>query len=107
MWGKASCLAMIFAMAASAAQAEPATPEGAKQLLDGYVAIFGREIAEKGIVTVDPHGESYQVTWHVSRALPVEELVSHRFPLSQIHEGIERALHPADGSLKIVVQPQR
>ena len=42
-----------------------------------------------------------------SRTLPVEELVSHRYPLSQIHEGIERALHPGEGSLKIVVQPQR
>jgi len=40
-------------------------------------------------------------------ALPVEALVSHRYPLSQIHQGIERALHPDDGSLKIVVQPQR
>jgi L-iditol 2-dehydrogenase len=42
-----------------------------------------------------------------SRALPVEELISHRYPLSQIHQGIERALHPDEGSLKIVVQPQR
>ena len=42
-----------------------------------------------------------------SQTLPVEDLVSHRYPLSQIHEGIERALHPGEGSLKIVVQPQR
>lgn len=42
-----------------------------------------------------------------SGALPVEQLISHRFPLSQIHQGIERALHPDDGSLKIIVQPQR
>ena len=67
----ASSFALIFATAASAAQAEPATPEGAKQMLDGYVAIFGPEIADKGIVTVDPHGDSYHVTWHISRALPV------------------------------------
>jgi hypothetical protein len=62
---------MIFALAASAARADPATPEGAKQMLDGYVAVFGREIADKGIVTVDPHGDAYKVIWHVSRALPV------------------------------------
>ncbi len=55
--------------------------------------------------SVDLQRESADLVF--SRALPVEELVSHRFPLSQIHEGIERALHPADGSLKIVVQPQR
>ena len=42
-----------------------------------------------------------------SGALPVEELVSHRYSLSEIHLGIERALHPDAESLKIVVQPQR
>jgi len=40
-----------------------------------------------------------------SGALPVEQLISHRFPLSRIHEGIRLALHPAEGSLKIVVNP--
>ena len=42
-----------------------------------------------------------------SRALPVDELISDRVPLSEIHRGIERALHPDEISLKIVVQPQR
>ncbi len=55
--------------------------------------------------SVDLQRESAELVF--SGALPVEELISHRFPLRQIHEGIERALHPADGSLKIVVQPQR
>jgi L-iditol 2-dehydrogenase len=55
--------------------------------------------------SVDLQKESADLVF--SRALPVEELVSHRFPLSQIHEGIERALHPDEGSLKIVVQPQK
>jgi len=55
--------------------------------------------------SVDLQRESADLVF--SGALPVEELVSHRYPLSQIHEGIERALHPGDGSLKIVVQPQR
>jgi L-iditol 2-dehydrogenase len=39
--------------------------------------------------------------------LPVHELISHRYPLDQIHQGIERALHPDERSLKIVVHPQR
>lgn len=39
--------------------------------------------------------------------LPVEELISHRFPLSDIRAGIDLALHPQPKSLKIVVQPQR
>lgn len=42
-----------------------------------------------------------------SGALPVEELITHRYPLQEIHKGIERALHPDDESLKIVVSPQQ
>jgi L-iditol 2-dehydrogenase len=39
--------------------------------------------------------------------LPVDELISHRLPLTNIRSGIELALHPGPKSLKIVVQPQR
>jgi L-iditol 2-dehydrogenase len=42
-----------------------------------------------------------------SGELPVEELISHRFPLDRIREGINMALHPDGQSMKIVVQPQR
>jgi len=42
-----------------------------------------------------------------SGALPVEELITHRYPLKEIHKGIERALHPDGESLKIVVSPQQ
>ena len=55
--------------------------------------------------SVDLQRESAELVF--SGALPVQELISHRYPLGQIHEGIERALHPGEGSLKIVVQPQR
>jgi L-iditol 2-dehydrogenase len=55
--------------------------------------------------SVDLQTESADLVF--SGDLPVEDLISHRFPLRQIHQGIERALHPDDGSLKIVVQPQR
>lgn len=55
--------------------------------------------------SVDLQAESAELVF--SGALPVAELVSHRFPLSEIHVGIERALHPDEGSLKIVIQPQR
>jgi len=41
-----------------------------------------------------------------SGALPVERLVSHRVALDEIIRGIDMALHPSDGSLKIVVRPQ-
>jgi L-iditol 2-dehydrogenase len=55
--------------------------------------------------SVDIQKESADLVF--SGALPVERLISHRYPLDQIHQGIERALHPDDKSLKIVVQPQR
>jgi len=55
--------------------------------------------------SVDLQKESAELVF--SGALPVKELISHQFPLSEIHSGIERALHPDEGSLKIVVQPQR
>ena len=42
-----------------------------------------------------------------SGALPVEDLISHRFPLGEIRLGIALALHPEPKSLKIIVQPQR
>ena len=42
-----------------------------------------------------------------SGELPVEQLVSHRVPLDRITYGFQLALHPEQGSLKIIVQPQR
>lgn len=39
--------------------------------------------------------------------LPIEDLISHRFPLNEIRAGIELALHPEPKSLKIIVRPQR
>src|ERR1700676_4407465 len=55
--------------------------------------------------SVDLQRESAELVF--SGALPVEKLISHRYSLSDIHVGIERALHPDAESLKIVVQPQR
>jgi L-iditol 2-dehydrogenase len=54
--------------------------------------------------SVDLQKESAELVF--SGALRVEELVTHRYPLNDIHLGIERALHPDEVSLKIVVQPQ-
>lgn len=54
--------------------------------------------------SVDLQKESADLVFSV--ALPVEELISHRFPLDRIHEGIQLALHPDEQSLKIVVKPQ-
>jgi L-iditol 2-dehydrogenase len=42
-----------------------------------------------------------------SGRLPVERLISHRVPLSGFTDGMQRALHPDDQSLKILVEPQK
>jgi L-iditol 2-dehydrogenase len=55
--------------------------------------------------SVDLQRESAELVF--SHALPVEELISHRYSLNEIHLGIKQALHPDERSLKIVIQPQR
>ncbi|HUA20765.1 MAG TPA: zinc-dependent dehydrogenase [Bryobacteraceae bacterium] len=66
----------------------------------GERTIFGSYSA-----SVDLQEESAHLVF--SGDLPVEDLVSHRFPLDQIRAGIGMALHPEPKSLKIIVQPQR
>jgi L-iditol 2-dehydrogenase len=63
-------------------------------------AIFGSYSA-----SVDLQRESADLVF--SGGLPVQDLITHRVTLNDIHSGIQRALHPDEVSLKIVVQPQR
>ncbi len=55
--------------------------------------------------SVDLHQESAELVWR--NDFPVEELVSHRIGLDEITRGIEMARHPTNGSLKLIVHPQR
>ena len=66
----------------------------------GERLIFGSYSA-----SVDLQRESADLVF--GGALPVEDLVSHRFPLNQIRAGIDLALHPEPKSLKIIIHPQR
>ena len=66
----------------------------------GERLIFGSYSA-----SVDLQKESAGLVF--SGALPVEDLISHSFPLNAIRAGIDLALHPEPKSLKIIVQPQR
>jgi len=66
----------------------------------GERVVFGSYSA-----SVDLQKESADLVF--SGELPVEDLVSHRFPLSEIRAGIDLALHPEPKSLKIIVWPQR
>jgi L-iditol 2-dehydrogenase len=37
--------------------------------------------------------------------MDLEQLISHRFPLSESVEALHRAAHPQPDSMKIVIQP--
>lgn len=65
----------------------------------GERSIFGCYSA-----SVDLQHESAELVFH---HLPVEDLVTHRFALNEIEEGIHLAMHPQAESLKVVIQPQR
>ena len=69
------------------------------------ICVGERTLCGSYSASVDIQKESADLVF--SGALPVEQLVSHRFALNRIHEGIERAMHPDEVSLKIVVNPQR
>ena len=55
--------------------------------------------------SVDLQRESSELVWQSD--FPVEELISHRLPLEEMEQGIELARQPAQGSLKLIVNPQR
>ena len=69
----AACLAL-----ATAAQADPATPEGAKAIADAYAAYLSPAALEKGFVTVKPDGEDYVVAFDMEKALAAMKVLTMR-----------------------------
>lgn len=53
---------------------------------------------------VDLQAESARLVF--SGELPVERLISHRFPLDSISDAIQMARYPGETSLKVVIHPQ-
>ena len=75
------------------------------ELSGADVCVGERMIFGSYSASVDLQKESADLVF--GGELPIEDLISHRFPLDQIRAGIDLALHPEPTSLKIVVQPQR
>ncbi|WP_413988307.1 hypothetical protein ACMDCR_20055 [Labrys okinawensis] len=50
------------------AHAAPATPEGAKAIADSFAHYYGRKLIDKGIATVTPNGDHYDVTFAIDNA---------------------------------------
>jgi L-iditol 2-dehydrogenase len=74
------------------------------ELSGADICVGERNILGSYSASVDLQKQSADLVF--SGALPVEDLVSHRFPLNEIRAGIDLALHPEPKSLKIIVQPQ-
>jgi L-iditol 2-dehydrogenase len=53
--------------------------------------------------SIDLQQESAELIF--SGELPLEKLITHRFPLARAVEAIELAAHPKPDSMKIVIQP--
>jgi len=75
------------------------------ELSGADICVGERNIFGSYSASVDLQKQSADLVF--SGALPVEDLVSHRFPLNEIRAGIDLALHPEPKSLKIIVQPQK
>lgn len=73
------------------------------ELSGADVCVGERMIFGSYSASVDLQKESAKLVF--SEELPIEDLISHRFPLDQIRAGIDLALHPEPTSLKIIVQP--
>jgi L-iditol 2-dehydrogenase len=67
------------------------------------VGVEEKEILGSYSAAVDRQEESAQLVF--SRRLPVRELISHRFSLEDMDEGLRLAAHPIGDSLKVVIQP--
>jgi L-iditol 2-dehydrogenase len=82
------------------------TAPGERVELDGAAVCVGeRTVLGCYSADVDLQEQSARLVWDGD--LPVEELISHRVGLDQIHAGIEMATHPDSQTLKIMVHPQR
>jgi len=65
------------------------------------VGIDEKEILGSYSAAVDIQNEAAQLV--LGKKLPVMEIVSHRFPLARIQEGLELAARPTETSLKILI----
>jgi L-iditol 2-dehydrogenase len=65
------------------------------------VGVEEKEILGSYSASVEDQEESAALVFE--RRLPVRKLVSHRFPLERIAEGLELAARPADNTLKVVI----
>ena len=75
------------------------------QLSGASLCAGDRSLLGSYSASVDLQQESVELVWQPD--FPVEELISHRLPLEKMDYAIELARQPAQGSLKLIVNPQQ
>jgi L-iditol 2-dehydrogenase len=65
------------------------------------VGVDEKEILGSYSAAVDIQEEAAALV--LGKKLPVMDIVTHRFPLAKIQEGLELAAHPTEDSLKVLV----
>ena len=64
---------LIIAVAACAASSSgamaAATPEGAKAMEAGYAAFLTQAVIDEGLLSIEPEGDDYVVTWDIQKAI--------------------------------------
>jgi len=111
--------AVILAVAGSALirPAMDATRPGGRVLLFAQT-VRGEAIIDPAAVCVDEKTllgsysasvelQEQSVQFVMNREMDLEQLISHRFPLSESVEALHLAAHPQPESMKIVIQPGR
>jgi L-iditol 2-dehydrogenase len=87
---------MLFAQTAAAETFQLSGPS----VCVGERTVFGSYSA-----SIDLQQESAEIVWR--KDFPVEDLISHRLPLRDMERGIDLACKPGNGSLKLIMHPQR
>jgi L-iditol 2-dehydrogenase len=109
--------AVILAVAGSSLirPAMDATRPGGRVLLFAQT-VRGEAVIDPAAVCVDEKTllgsysasvelQEQSVQFVMNREMDLEQLISHRFPLSESVEALHRAAHPQPDSMKIVIQP--
>ncbi|MDQ6708623.1 MAG: zinc-dependent dehydrogenase [Acidobacteriota bacterium] len=75
------------------------------ELSGASICVGERTLFGSYSASVDLQTESANLVFR--RDIPVNLLISHRVPLAKINSAFDLAMHPGEGSLKIIVEPQR
>ncbi len=95
-WSRAGARILLFAQTSDAERIE---------LSGASICVGERTIFGSYSASVDIQKQSAQLVF--GGELPVDLLVSHRLPLTEVRSAFDLALHPDSESLKIILEPQR